>query len=150
MDSADTASFRATTASPSPWLEPDELWDRHGPALYAMACLLVDDEADAVLAVTLGMMEVYRIPQPEPTLRRAARYVHRHCVTLEPNTVDPAVATPAMARLGEVARLQRSALALCLFGGHTYRDAAAELGIATEAVAWLLISGLRELGDIAR
>lgn len=129
------------------FVEPEELWDRHGAALYAIACLLLEDESDAVLAVTLGLMDLYRVPEPDPSLRAAAGCVHRHCRTLASREKGHAsTKAPAMAGLREVAWLQRSALALCFFGGHTYRDAAAELDIPSDTVAWLLMSGLQELG----
>ena len=151
MDPANRSLVRPRTTDDSSYqhsyLEPEELWDLHGAALYALACILLEDEADVVLAVTLGLMDVYRVPEPDPTLRTAAGSVHRHCRTLaRSERAEATSGAPAMAGLREVAWSQRSALALCFFGGHTYRDAAAELDIPSDTVAWLLMSGLQELG----
>ena len=56
------------------------------------------------------------------------------------------VGRPLMVWLGELARSQRDALAMCVFGGHDYRQAAALLGVAPDVVARLLTSALQELG----
>ena len=51
-----------------------------------------------------------------------------------------------MVWVNQLGQLQRACLALCLFGGHTYREAAALLGLAPSTAAALLTSGLTELG----
>ncbi len=51
----------------------------------------------------------------------------------------------AAVRLAHLADLQRRTLALCVFGGHTYRQAAIELGVPAGTTARLLISGLQDL-----
>jgi DNA-directed RNA polymerase specialized sigma24 family protein len=52
---------------------------------------------------------------------------------------------PAMLWISQVALAQRTCLALCVFGGHTHREAAALLGLPQMAVASLLTSGLKQL-----
>ena len=54
-----------------------------------------------------------------------------------------------MVWLGQLAELQRACLALCLFGGHNYREAAGLLGLPPMTVADLLTSGLREVKRLA-
>jgi DNA-directed RNA polymerase specialized sigma24 family protein len=56
---------------------------------------------------------------------------------------------PSMVWLGQLAQLQRACLALCLFGGHTHREAASLLGVPSMTVAGLLTSGLKDLGLLA-
>ena len=53
-----------------------------------------------------------------------------------------------MVWLGELAQLQRAGLALCVFGGHTYREAAGLLGLPPTTVAELLTSALREVNRL--
>jgi ANTAR domain-containing protein len=134
-------------------LGPEELWDRHGTSLYAMACALLGDESAALRAVTLGMMDLYRQPEldarlrADEALRSAARCIYRRADAEVPDDSIrwSMTATPVMTRLGEVALSQRRTLALCVFGGHTYREAAATLDTPPGTVARLLISGLLEL-----
>ena len=56
---------------------------------------------------------------------------------------------PLMVWLGQLARSERGALGLCVFGGHDYRQAAGVLDLPPEAVARLLTAGLQELGGLA-
>ncbi len=60
-----------------------------------------------------------------------------------------ALLPPAMVWVSQLARLQRASLALCVFGGLTYREAAALLDVPPVTVADLLTAGLRELGRLA-
>ena len=52
---------------------------------------------------------------------------------------------PAMVWVSQLAGLQRASLALCVFGGLTYRETAALLDVPPSTVAALLTAGLREL-----
>ena len=146
--STERGSFASleTVAESSP-LRPDELWDLHGAVLFAMAYALLGDESAAVRAVTLGMADLYKVPDPEPTLRSAAHCVYQQChrTQADEKRQEATPSAPLMAGLEQVAWFQRSALALCFFGGHTYREAATELDIPADSAAWLLLSGLQEL-----
>jgi DNA-directed RNA polymerase specialized sigma24 family protein len=53
-----------------------------------------------------------------------------------------------MVRLGQLAQLQRTSLALCVFGGLSHREVAALLGLPPLTVALSLTSGLKELGHL--
>ncbi len=137
-------------ASTAPDLE--KVWDRHGGSVYALACALLGDEAAAVRVVTLAMVDLALSTDGEShedTLRFLARRVYRHSqeVPVEPSG-SPHL-PPVMVWLGQLAQLQRACLALCVFGGHTHREAADLLGVPPSTVAELLTAGLRELGHLA-
>ena len=110
------------------------------------------DEAAAVRVVTLAMVDLARSTDAEShedTLRFLARRVYRHSQEV---SVEPSGTThlpPLMVWLGQLAQLQRACLALCVFGGHTHREAADLLGVPPSTVAELLTAGLRELGHLA-
>jgi len=134
-------------------MSPEAFWDGHGASLYALACALLVDEEAALRAVALAMVDLYSPAgvdaevSPEVTLRTAAACVYMRCH--DGLTATPIVRTmttpPLMVWLGELARGQRAALALCVFGGHTYQQAATRLDLPLEVAADLLTSGLRDL-----
>ena len=134
-----------------PELSPEQFWDLHGAALFALAVALLGDREKALKAVCLAMVDLYAddIPGDDPsseTLQRAAGHVYHRCEgDLTSPTAGPADAHPSVVRLGELAAAQRAAVALCMYGAHTYQLAAARLGLPAEVVADLLNAGLREL-----
>jgi Sigma-70, region 4 len=133
-------------------LQLEDLWDRHGRSAYALACTLLGDEAAATLAVTRGMTDLAHSTKSVSATdaRRAlARHVYRRSQELVPQTSRTLRLPQAMVRLGQLAQLQRACLALCVFGGHTHREAAVLLGVPPMTVAELLTSGLREVGRSA-
>ena len=132
--------------------ELQDLWDRHGASVYALACAVLGDETAAARAVTLGMTDLTRSDgsvSADEARRSWARHVYWRSQELagEPSPTPDLPST--MVWLGQLARLQRASLALCLFGGHTRREAAALLGVSPTTVADLLTSGLREVGRLA-
>jgi hypothetical protein len=133
-------------------LQHEDLLDRHGDSLYALAFTLVCDEAAATRAMTLGMIDlahsVKRVPDKD-VRRSLARNVYRRSKELAGETSSrTSHLPPAMVWLGQLARLQRACLALCVFGGHSYREAADLLGVPPKTVAELLTTGLREVGRL--
>lgn len=129
-------------------LQLEVLWDRHGRSVYALACALLCDEATAAQAVKLGMTDVARSAGSASTndARRSwARHVYWRSQELAGETSRTPHLPPAMVWLGQLAQLQRACLALCLFGGHTHREAAGLLGVPPTTVADLLRAGLREV-----
>lgn len=127
-----------------------EAWERHGAAAYALACALLGDEQAASRAVTRAMADFVLTPvSPDEARRTLARHVYRRCEELAENTPRTLRLPPAMVWIGQLAQAQRTCLALCLYGGHTHREAAALVGLSPVTVAGLLSSGLRELGHIA-
>lgn len=135
-------------------LSPEHFWDLHGTSLFALASALLGDRDAAVRAVCLAMVDLYTgdVPgagtSPE-TLRRAAGLVFLRCEggLARPSAARAAGGHPVAVRLGELAAAQRAAVALCVYGGHTYQLAAVRLGLPAEVVADLLRSGLRELAS---
>jgi len=81
--------------------------------------------------------------------RTLARHVYRRSLELSADTSRTLQIPPAMVWISQLAQLQRACLALCMFGGHTHREAAALLGVPPTTVAALLTSGLTELGRLA-
>lgn len=130
----------------------ENVWDRHGGSVYALACALVGDDAAAGRAVALAMIDLAlstRTESPEDALRPLAAHVYRRCQEVSGEPFGRSQLPPVMAWLGNLAQLQRACLALCVFGGHTHREAADLLGVPAETVAEMLTTGLRELGHLA-
>jgi hypothetical protein len=130
----------------------EELWERHGGSAYAIACVLLGDSAAAGRAVEQAMADLAQSPVRESARearRSMARHVYRRSQNLSADTSRTLRMPPAMVWISQLAQLQRSCLALCLFGGHTHREAAALLGVTPTTAAGLLTSGLTELGRLA-
>jgi DNA-directed RNA polymerase specialized sigma24 family protein len=131
---------------------PEELWDRHGTAAYALACALLGNADAASEAVRLAMTELARsgdVLTDDEARRRLARSVHHHAAALPSGTTVPESLPPPMVWLSRLARLQRSSLALCVYGGLTHREASQLLDVPPAAVAELITAGLRELNRLA-
>lgn len=137
--------------------EPEEFWDLYGTQLFALSCALLGNEAAALRAVSLAMVDLYSPSAdevgllPEVTLRSGAECVYNRCHAGLAETPLGRTITipPLMVWLGELAMGQRASLALCVFGGHTYQQAATRLDISSELVADLLTSGLHDLCRLA-
>lgn len=130
---------------------PEEFWNDHGRYAYALACALLGDEAAAARAVALGMVDFARSdldPSAAETRRALAAHVYRRSTELTADTTAMRHLPPAMVRLTQLARLQRTCLALCLFGGHTHQQVADLLDVPALTVAELLTSGLQELSRL--
>ena len=82
----------------------------------------------------------------EDARRSWARHVYRHSQELAGETSGTPHLPPVMVWLGQLAQLQRACLALCVFGGHTYREAADLLDVPPSTVADLLTAGLQRAG----
>lgn len=129
-----------------------DLWDLHGRSVYALACTLLGDDEAAVEAVTLGLTDLARSTDRvsgRDARRSMARHIYwrsRELVGETPGAMD---LPPAMVWLGQLAQLQRACLALCVWGGHTYRETADLLGVPPLTVAELLTTGLREIGRLS-
>ena len=130
----------------------EDLWDLHGTSVYALACALLGDETAAAQAVTLGMADLAGSPgsvSPTDARRSWARHVYWRSQELAGETSTTSHLPPAMVWLGHLAPLQRACLALCVFGGHSRREAADLLGVPPTTVADLLTAGLREVARAA-
>ena len=132
--------------------ELEGLWDRHGGSAYALACALLGNEVAAAEAVRLAMADLARSiggVSTEETRRCLARHVYRHAQEPAGETSGEVLLPPVMVWVSQLARLQRASLALCVFGGLTYREAAALLDGPPSTVAGLITAGLQELGRLA-
>ena len=127
------------------WAE--DLWTSHGQVVYSMACALLGDESAAMRAVALGMLDLVRsdAASADDTVAALTRHVYRRSTELAAVPAVSTVLPPAMAWLAQLARLQRAALALCVFGGLRYTEAAELLGVTPLTLAGLLSSGLAEV-----
>lgn len=139
------------------------LCDDHGIALYLLACALTGSGEDARFLVAEAITDFSA--RPARTDRRTTDEVRTELARLvyrgnsrggggyaQPQTLRPRAAAAdrvplpeAMSWLRAVSARQREAIALCLYGGLTYRDAADVLALPASQVADLLSSGLREL-----
>lgn len=136
---------------PAPWLE--ELWDRHATGVYNFAFALLGDETSAAQALRLGMTDLGVMDAPDASGDGAAhrswtRNVYARSQELAATSAEPVGAEPLSASTAwfPLPRLQRACVALCLFGGHTYREVAQLLDVSPMAVAELLTCGLRDAG----
>lgn len=130
-----------------------QLCDRHGGALYGLACVVLSDSARAESVVVAVLARACADPRATGavgggSLRRdLARLTYLYSIRCLGDTDRPVLgsATARMAELSELARQQRSAIALVQCGDHTVGDVADLLGLPVPAVAVLLTSGLRDL-----
>jgi hypothetical protein len=133
-------------------VQADALWERHGQSAYAIACVLLGDAEAAARTVELGMADLAGSPErdsPRDPRRSLAQHIYRRSQELSADTPRTLRMPPPMEWISRLAQLQRACLALCLFGGHTHREAAALLDVPPTTVAALLTSGLTELGRLA-
>jgi len=129
-----------------------DLWDRHGRSVYALAYTLLGDEEAATRAVTLGITDLARSTDSVSTKdarRSMARHVYWRSQEIADKTPRTMDLPPAMVWLSQLAQLQRACLALCVFGGHTHREAAGLLDVPPVMAAELLTAGLGELVRLA-
>lgn len=133
--------------------QAEQLWDRYGASMWALACALLGDETAATRAVRFALADLMRVRTAgteEETRRRVMRRVHARADELGPVAHDAASGLPEpMVWVSRMARLQRASLALCVYGGLTHREAAVVLEVQPAEVAGMLTSGLRELGRLA-
>lgn len=129
-----------------------DLWDQHGGAIYALAYALLGDKVAAAHAVTQAMTDLGRSTDGvaiDDARRTLARHVYLRSRALATGSPGILAVPQAMEWVAQFAHLQRACLVLCLFGGHTHRDAAGLLGVPPRTVAALLTAGLREVGQLA-
>jgi hypothetical protein len=149
---ASRAETESAPAGAFPRRDLEDLWDRHGDSAYALACALLGNEVAAGEAVRLAMSDLASSPcgvSTEEARRSLVRHVYRHTQEAAGETSGAVLLPPVMVWVSRLARLQRASLALCVFGGLTYREAAALLDAPPSTVADLLTDGLRELGRLA-
>lgn len=123
----------------------ENLWDRHGASVYTLAYALLGNEAAAARAMRLGMNDLACAADcctAGDSHRSWAHHVYLRSQELLAEASSTPEPSPAPQWLGHLAQVQRACLALCLFGGHTYREVASLLDLQPMAVADLLNAGL--------
>jgi hypothetical protein len=152
-----TAAVPRLTRSGTPGVErrarrpsAGDLWDRHGSSAYFLACALLGSQTAAVEAVRLAMADLARwgVVGDGEARQRMARTIYRHAQEPAGESSEADRLPPAMVSLRRLARLQRTSLALCVYGGLTHREAAALLDLPPDTVADLITAGLREIGRV--
>lgn len=141
----------ADTTRTTAWAE--DLWNDHGTPVYWLAYAVLGDETAAMRAVALGMVDFVRLEERtaiHETRRTLARHVYRHSTELARELSTSSKPPPVMGWLAQLAWLQRASLALCIYGGHTYQDAAEVLDISPRTAAQLLTAGLHELSSLCK
>lgn len=126
----------------------DELWERHGAAMSSLACAMTGDSATGTRTAWLVIREIAPTGDGGEDLGRIAEVVYRRALDIAPGGTARTASAPlpeVMVRLSRMAHHQRASLALCVYGGLTYRRVAEVLDIPAAEVAALLTSGLREL-----
>jgi DNA-directed RNA polymerase specialized sigma24 family protein len=111
----------------------DDVWQRHGRALYALALTMCQDAEQAEAVVVQAVLDACtpdHLAVPAVGRAELARYVY---VLWQRRRGD---------RHEGRASLQRSAVAMGLFGDHTYREVATLMGLPAREVADLMRSGL--------
>ena len=134
-------------------MSAEQLWDLHGTSLYALACGLLGDEPAAVRAVTRGMTDFIIQTESDPGLEKSdvlpqlSGYVYQRCELMVADVSFSRTMTmpPLIVWLSELVRVQRACLALCVFGGHTHREAAKRLNLSPVTVAGMLTAGLHQI-----
>ncbi|MCW2834238.1 MAG: polymerase sigma-70 factor, subfamily [Nocardioides sp.] len=142
-----TSTIRAVadTDAPSPTWDLEALWDRHGASVYTLAYALLGDETTAARAMRLGMHDLACAADccsADDSHRSWSHHVYLRSQELLAEPSSAPVPAPTPQWLGHLAQVQRACLALCLFGGHTYREVASLLDLQPMAVADLLTTGL--------
>ncbi|MEV8376490.1 sigma factor-like helix-turn-helix DNA-binding protein [Kribbella sp. NPDC056861] len=135
-----------------PWAV-GQLCDRHGGALFALARAVLGDSQRAEDVVVEVIARACVDPGATASVRarslrrELARLTYLYAARCLDDTSRPGSGsvTPTMAGLAELARQQRSAVALIQCGDHTIGDVADLLDLSVSAVATLLCAGLQEL-----
>ena len=152
-------AVEAQSAEPHSRTLVEEAWHRHGVAVFALALVLFDDteEAEAIVAQAfLDACTPAEIAVESVSRHDMARYVY---VLWLRRMAQPGVAraqlrarwkparTTGMPALRRLSHLQRTAIALALFGEHTYREIATLMELPPQDVADLMRSGLLAATD---
>ncbi|MGZ5366934.1 hypothetical protein [Aeromicrobium sp.] len=137
----------------------ERLIAEHGSALSALASIILIDRAEAEDEVTRMLAHVCELPiaiHDSGTRKRLSRRLYLNCTWARLVSDGPPAAPSrlesspdgfdaSIARLTALSKQQRAAIALFLYGDHTYREMAELLAIPELVVLGLLGSGLAEL-----
>ena len=149
---------RRTTVDPptpdaSPRTNVEEAWHRHGVAVFALALVLSDDAEDAESVVIQAFLDACTptdIAVESVSRHEMARYVYVLWLRrmAEPKArAELKAQRPRVPVLRGMTHPQRTAIALALFGEHTYQEIASLMELTPKDVAALMRSGLLAAGD---
>ncbi len=140
-----------------------EVWQRHGQAMFALALVICQDAETAESVVVQAVLDACTpsdIAVGSVSRQELARYVYVLDERRRGGSAQPvldarppeaaALASSGVAGVRALSRRQRSAIALALFGDHTYREIASLMGLPAPDVAELMRSGLIEAGRGSR
>ena len=131
----------------------EDAWQRHGTAVFALALVLSDDSEDAEAVVVQAFLDACTpgdIAVAAVSRHEMARYVY---VLWLRRMAEPKARAELKAQrsqvpvLGGMTHLQRTAIALALFGEHTYQEIASLMELTPKDVAALMRSGLLAAGN---
>jgi len=118
----------------------------HLPSLFSIASFLLAEPAEATEAVRRALTSVNEgsaaVVSREEERAMLAATVYRCCADVVEARGASTRGSGPLPPVGAPCDLERSALALVMFGGHSYRDAASVLGLEPAVVADRLRSGL--------
>jgi RNA polymerase sigma-70 factor (ECF subfamily) len=134
----------------------ESLYERHGPAAYALARYVTGDDRLAADVVHDVFLAASRAGLP-PSLLTAVHHRAVDAVRRDERPRRTGPGEPAGPR-GERVRTalaglpddQRAAVALAYFGGYTQREVARLTGTPLDAVQASMLAGLRRLRDALR
>lgn len=140
-----SAPLRAWAAAPPERTDLEEVWHRHGAALFALTMVLFEDVDDAESVVTQAFLDACTpddIAISPVSRRELARYVYvlwvRRTAAAQVIAGQPSLVAPATT----LVHRQRIAIALAMFGEHTYTEIAALMELPAPDIASLMRSGL--------
>jgi hypothetical protein len=132
------------------------VWRHHGAALHLLACALLGDSSRAELEVAHSIAafcaRVSHVPprDHDEARRSLARIVYTRCCDGSEPMPPPGLrssTSPVLAWLLKLSTIQRTTLALCMFGAHDHHQAADVMGLPPADVATTLRAGMRAIGD---
>jgi hypothetical protein len=137
----------------------EEAWHRHGAAVFALALVLSDDVEEAESVVVQAFLDACTpsdLAVASVSRHDMARYVYVLWLRrmAEPRTAATKLRTRRVTAgstglpvLRGMSSLQRTAIALALFGEHTHREIASLMELTPHDVAALMRSGLLAASD---
>jgi hypothetical protein len=137
----------------------EAVWQRHGQALFALALVVCEDAEAAESVVVQAILDACTpcdIAVASVGRQELARYVYvlwQRGRDEQPGALGSgrcadadALASSGVAATAGLTHQQRSAIALALFGDHTYREIASLMELAPPDVADLMRTGLVDAG----
>ena len=134
----------------------DDLCDVHGSALFSLAWMILGDRAAAEFVAVQAILDACSGPVHVAHASdrwEMARYAYIRCLRQpqvaagqsQNGSPDHGGSDPTSTTLGLLSAHERAAIALGIFGGHTYEEIADLMRLPRPEIAVLLRSGLHAL-----